>query len=107
MSVYVATERSDCDSTLRFGSHVKTLCFIVLLAFSSWVPIAWGAAQPGKQYRVGYLSFSPLAEIPSIPRTAFLRAMEKLGYVQGRNMTIEYRSAEGNVDLLSDAIADL
>jgi putative ABC transport system substrate-binding protein len=33
--------------------------------------------------------------------------MEKLGYVHGRNLIIEYRSAEGNVEMLPEAIADL
>ena len=93
---------------LGFGTPVTTLSFIVLLLLSSLIaPMGWCAAQPGKVYRIGYLSFSPLAEIPSVPRTAFLRAMEKLGYVQGKNMTIEYRSAEGNVELLPEVMADL
>jgi len=87
---------------------VKTLSLIALLALSSWIaPLGWCAAQPGKVYRIGYLSLPPIADTPPPPRTAFLRAMEKLGYVQGKNMTIEYRSAEGNVELLPEAAADL
>ena len=89
-------------------SPVKTFSLIALLALSSWIaPMAWCAAQPGKVYRIGYLSLPPFANTPPPPRTAFLRAMEKLGYVQGKNMTIEYRSAEGNVELLLEAAADL
>jgi putative ABC transport system substrate-binding protein len=92
----------------RFGALVKALSLIVLLALSSWIaPMGWCGAQPGKVYRIGYLSLQPIADTPPPPRTAFLRAMEKLGYVQGKNMTIEYRSAEGNVELLPEAAADL
>ena len=87
---------------------VKTLPLIALLALSSWIaPPGWCGAQPGKVYRIGYLSLPPIADTPPPPRTAFLRAMQKLGYVQGKNMTIEYRSAEGNVELLPEAAADL
>lgn len=93
---------------MRPRTLVKTLCFAALLVLSTWIaPIAWGAAQPGKEYRIGYLSLAPVADIPSGARAAFLRAMEKLGYVHGKNLIIEYRSGEGNVELLPEAIADL
>jgi len=81
---------------------------ILLLAISlGCSPIAWCAAQPGKVYRIGYLSLQPVADTPTGTRAAFLRAMERLGYVHGRNLIIEYRSAEGNVEMLPEAIADL
>jgi putative ABC transport system substrate-binding protein len=87
---------------------MKILSFIALLSLStSLAPNAWCAAQPGREYRVGYLSFPPLAETPSPPRTAFLRALERLGYVQGRNLVIVYRSAEANMELLAEAAGDL
>ena len=86
----------------------KTLSLIALLALSSWIaPMAWCAAQPGKVYRIGYLSLPPIPETPSGARAAFLRAMDKLGYVHGKNLIIEYRSGEGNVELLPEAAADL
>src|SRR5207237_131616 len=94
--------------SLRFGTLVKTLSFIALLALSSWIaPVALCAAQPGKVYRIGYLSLPPVADTPSGARAAFLRALEKLGYVHGKNLIIEYRSGEGNVELLLEAALDL
>src|SRR6185503_244178 len=88
--------------------EVNTLAVIVLLVLSTWTaPIAWCAAQPGREYRIGYLSLPPLAETPSGSHAAFLRAMEKLGYVHGKNLVIEYRSGEGNVEALSEAVLDL
>jgi putative ABC transport system substrate-binding protein len=93
---------------MRFGSLVKTLSCIALLALSTWAPsVAWCAAQPGKVYRIGYLSLPPIAETPFGGRAAFLRAMEKLGYVHGKNLIIEYRSGEGNAELLPEAALDL
>ena len=70
-------------------------------------PIAWCAAQPGREYRIGYLSLPPIPETPAGSRAAFLRAMEKLGYVHGKNLVIEYRSGEGNAELLHAAALDL
>ena len=73
----------------------------------SLAPVAWCAAQPGREYRIGYLSFPPLAETPSPPRTAFLRALDRLGYAQGKNLEIIYRSAEANMEMLAEAAGDL
>jgi putative ABC transport system substrate-binding protein len=87
---------------------VKTFSLISVLALAlGYSPMGWCVAQPGKVYRIGYLSLPPVADTPSGGRAAFLRAMEKLGYVHGRNLIIEYRSGEGNVELLPEAIADL
>jgi len=89
-------------------SPVKTFSLIALLALSlGYSPMGWCGAQPGKVYRIGYLAFAPIAETPAPQRAAFLGAMEKLGYVQGKNLIIEYRSAEGNVELLPEAAAEL
>ena len=87
---------------------MKTLSLITLFAFSSWAaPAAWCAAQPGKDYRIGYLALAPIADTPSPERAAFLRAMERLGYVPGKNLVIVYGSAESNVEMLPEAAADL
>lgn len=44
--------------------------------------------------RIGYLIMSPLTEKPSPERVAFIEGLRKLGYVEGRNLSIEYRSIE-------------
>jgi putative ABC transport system substrate-binding protein len=89
-------------------SPVKTFSFLTLLALAlGYSPMGWCAAQPGKVYRIGYLMFAPVADTPSPQRAALLRAMERLGYVQGKNLVIEYSSAEANVEMLPDAAAEL
>ena len=64
------------------------------------------AQQPKKVYRIGYLSqFEPARESS---RSEGLRgALRELGYVEGQNMAIEYRYAEGKPDRFPDLAAEL
>jgi len=66
-------------------------------------PLAAEAQTAEKVYRIGMLGSSssdPLVE-------AFKQGLRELGYVEGRNIMVEYRSAEGRPDLLPDLAADL
>jgi putative ABC transport system substrate-binding protein len=71
--------------------------------------LAFGAApdafsQPqGKVWRIGFLS---VRKEPAV-QDAFVRAMSELGYVDGRNLLIESRAAEGNVERLPGLADDL
>jgi len=56
-----------------------------------------GAADPP---RIGYLTLSPLLDKPSPERAGFIQGLRELGYVDGRNIVIEYRSAEGDPEAL-------
>src|ERR1700730_19406756 len=55
---------------------------------------------------IGYLSFTSPDERPTL-LTAFLQGLEKAGFVAGRNVTIEYRSADGNYERLPMLAAQL
>jgi len=71
--------------------------------------VAWkcaAAQQAGKVYRVGYLS-TPTRESVARGLDAFLRKLRELGWVEGRNLVIEYRWAEGDVERLPELAADL
>jgi ABC-type uncharacterized transport system substrate-binding protein len=83
-----------------------SLALLVTL-LSCLVSPAWSAAQAGKTYRIGYLSLAPITDKPSPERAAFFRALRELGYFEGKNLIIEYRSAEANIESLPDAASDL
>jgi putative ABC transport system substrate-binding protein len=69
-------------------------------------PRAADAQPAGKVYRIGYLSAPTRASVePGVQ--AFLRALRELGRVEGRNMVIEFRWAEGDVERLPELAAEL
>ncbi len=64
-------------------------------------------AQPaGKVQRIGYLLGTSSTVSPR-PVEAFRQGLRGLGWVEGQNIVIEYRSAEGRYDRLPDLAADL
>jgi ABC-type uncharacterized transport system substrate-binding protein len=71
------------------------------------VPLPAAAQRPGSVPRIGYLILSPLADPPTAERQAFLRGLHELGYVIGRSIIVEYRSAAWNRELLPDLAAEL
>jgi putative ABC transport system substrate-binding protein len=82
--------------------------FIVILALCLLAtPLSSGAQPPRKVPRIGYLVLAPLLEKPSPERAAFLEALRELGYVEGKTVSIEYRSAAWNAELLPDLAEEL
>ena len=80
---------------------------VVLGAVVLALSVAAEAQQPAKVYKIGWLGFRPRA---SLATAAFERELRARGYVVGRNIAIEYRSAEGKPDrfaLLSDELVRL
>ncbi len=64
------------------------------------------AQQPKKVPRIGFLSGSPPSSIKANTE-AFRQGLRDLGYVEGKNIVIEWRSAEGKRDRLPALAADL
>jgi len=69
-------------------------------------PLVAKAQQAGKVYRIGYLSASSGTSNPRILE-AFRQGLRELGWVEGQNIVIEYRWAEGRFDRLPDLAAEL
>jgi putative ABC transport system substrate-binding protein len=67
------------------------------------VPRAAGAQKEGKVARVGFLV---MARNPGV-ESAFPRGLAELGYLEGRDVTIEWRSADGRVDQLEVLASEL
>jgi putative ABC transport system substrate-binding protein len=59
-------------------------------------PLVGRAQQVPKIYRVGFLWETPKTFPDALE--AFRRELHRLGYIEGRNLTIEFRWAEGNLD---------
>ena len=80
---------------------------IVCLLSAVFLPAGLGAQQqPGKLPRLGYLiTSSPAAIAPRME--AFQRGLRELGYVEGKNIVIERRHANGKSDHLSALAAEL
>jgi putative ABC transport system substrate-binding protein len=82
---------------------VLSILFVVVLRA---VAVIAEAQQPTKVPRIGYLS--PTS--PSVSPTrieAFRQGLRELGYVEGKNIVIEYRYAEGKFDRLPALAAEL
>ena len=77
---------------------------LALLALGA-APLAAEAQQAAKVARIGYLSPN-LAANPHL-REAFRQGLRDLGYVEGRNVVIEYRDAEGKLERLPALAAEL
>jgi putative tryptophan/tyrosine transport system substrate-binding protein len=72
--------------------------FITLVGGTAAWPLA-ARAQQSAMPVIGYLSAGSLG--PSTPQlTVFRQSLAEAGYVEGRNMTIDYRFAEGQYDRL-------
>ena len=64
------------------------------------------AQQAGKVFRIGFLDNSTASGI-AVLSEAFRQELTKLGWIEGKNITIEYRFAEGKTERLPELAADL
>jgi len=90
--------------------NFKQATCAVILALGSVLGVALsGAQQPGKMTRVGFLSTdpAPTPATPYAPLQAFRQGLDELGYVDGRDVVIETRWAEGRIDQLPALAAEL
>ncbi len=62
-------------------------------------------AQAGKVPRIGFLFYGSSGPSPEVD--AFRQGLRELGYVEGQNITIEYRFARGGVERLPELAAEL
>jgi putative tryptophan/tyrosine transport system substrate-binding protein len=64
------------------------------------------AQQPSKIFRIGFLDNSTASSI-AVFLEAFRQELSKLGWIEGKNITIEYRFAEQKLERLPELAADL
>src|SRR6266516_4507306 len=83
----------------------RTFLFVFSLGTLS-APLAADAQPTGKVYRIGYLAAGS-AIASQLPVEAFREGLRELGLVEGQNIVIDYRFAEGRFDRLPDLAAEL
>jgi putative ABC transport system substrate-binding protein len=92
---------------IKFKSAFRNLKSAILLCamlFALCVPVQ--AQQTGKIFRIGFLD-SSTASGTAVLVDAFRQELSKLGWVEEKNITIEYRFAEQKPERMSDLAADL
>jgi len=83
----------------------KIVLWLLATVLLATVPIA-DAQQARKIPRIGYLSSTSATTAPR-NLEAFREGTRDLGYVEGKNISIEYRYAEGKLDRLPELAAEL
>src|SRR5947199_4075096 len=84
----------------------KTKIIWVLIAVLV-TAVSFARAQQSKKVpRIGFLSATSPSSI-SARLEAFRQGLSELGYVEGKNVVIEYRYAEGKLDRLSKLAAEV
>jgi putative tryptophan/tyrosine transport system substrate-binding protein len=82
----------------------RTFAFGLGILFLTTFRLARAQQQPTKTPRIGYLMTRSLDPVRS---EALRQGLRELGYVEGKNIIIEWRSAEGKLDRLPGIVAEL
>ena len=100
------TVRSEQKKNPRAKQMIKRILFCVLVTVSLFTVSSVEAQQPAKIPRIGYLNaVSPSTVSDRIE--ALRQGLRELGYVEGKNIVIEYRYAEGKLDRLPALASEL
>ena len=79
--------------------------FIAVIGASVAWPFAALAQEPGRTYRLGCLWASPRGDDPAYK--AFFDELRRRGFIEGQNLTVEYRAYGQHVDLIPQYAVEL
>jgi putative ABC transport system substrate-binding protein len=85
--------------------HIRRRQFIVTLGCAAAWPLVARAQQAGKLPTIGFLGADPSIESKRV--AAFVQRLRELGWIDGRNLAIEYRWAEGRNERYAENAAEL
>jgi putative ABC transport system substrate-binding protein len=104
--VKVSTKHKAVSSKTTKRMSSRVFVFFCLLPTVFLPTVSSQAQQPAKVPRIGFL-FTLSASINTARIEAFRQGLRELGYVEGNNILIEWRSAEGKTERLPDLAAEL
>ena len=91
----------------RDGANVKRRELIRILGGVAAWPLGARAQQPAsKMYRIGVLETTS-ATLNAVNMDAFRKGLQELGYIEGKNYIVEYRSADGVAARFPKHVAEL
>jgi putative ABC transport system substrate-binding protein len=97
---------------MQFG-QLKRREFITLIGSAAALPLAARAQQTGRVYRVALVfTTSPVSQMVGVDpihpfARTFVHSLRTLGYLQGQNLVLEPRSAEGKFELFPEIMREL
>src|SRR5262249_18386522 len=90
--------------TMLLSRHTKRREFITLLGGAAAWPLAAHAQQAGKLPTIGFLGADASAFSPWT--AAFVAHLRELGWIENRNIAIEYRWSEGRTERYAEIAAE-
>jgi putative tryptophan/tyrosine transport system substrate-binding protein len=105
--------RPSSPLTMLLSRHTRRRAFITLIGGAAGWPLVARAQQTGRVYRVALVfTTSPVSEMagpdPIHPLArSFVQGLAALGYLQGQNLALEPRSAEGKFERFPAIIREL
>jgi putative ABC transport system substrate-binding protein len=85
--------------------HRREVLLVLGASAAAWPLRARAQSAAEKSYRIGYLALLPGEEASLLK--PFSQRLRELGYSEGKNLTIEFRSAEGRPERLGQLAAEL
>src|SRR3990172_9456982 len=91
-----------CNSVRNLGRQMNRREFVTLLGNAAAAPLLWPFAARAQQPAVPLIGFLNSASAASYaaPTAAFHQGLQQTGFIEGRNVAIEYRWADGQYDRL-------
>jgi putative tryptophan/tyrosine transport system substrate-binding protein len=103
----ISDQRSAVGRSLGRKLMKKKVIVLALGALLFALSVSAHAQQAGKVFRIGFLDGSTASGMAVLVK-AFLHELSKLGWIEGKNLTIEYRFAENKgAERMSELAADL
>src|SRR5687767_4400208 len=90
----------------KYRKLVGTFVIVLTFVFGG---VEASAQQPKKIPRVGFLAqrISPTPTTPHVFAHAFRQGLRDLGYIEGKNILVDYRYGEGKLDSIPSQVAEL